>query len=381
MTLGDGSFNITAGGGVTESVSRDFDLAQMPEGMERPSREHMAQMPEGTERPSRGDMPQMPEGAELPDIENMPQRGQMGDKGQWGMKPDRQWGNESTSDTSTESMKGIKAGGVLTVNGGVYSISSADDCLHSNTDLKVLGGEFTLSSDDDAFHADSNLLFADGNVNVITSYEALEGESIDIKGGSFTLVSSDDGLNAAGGADQSGFGKRGDMFGSTNSYINISGGNITLNANGDGIDSNGSLTVSGGDILVLGPLSGGDAPVDWQMSGEITGGTVIAVGNSSMAMNFTKATQCSVFIALDSYVESGKSFQLMDSDGNVVLEKIVDKRYNCILVSTPDMKENGSYTLVTEAAEHPFTLDGYTYSNKIGGFGGGFGGRGQKNIA
>ena len=60
----------------------------------------------------------------------------------------------------------------------------------------------------------------------------------------------DDGLNAAGGADQSGFGGRGpDSFGgSSDCCITISGGTIRIDASGDGIDSNGDLTVSGGEI-------------------------------------------------------------------------------------------------------------------------------------
>lgn len=373
MTLDNGEYTITAGEGATVSEAPQKpekferpDMTQMPEGFEKPD---MTQMPEGFERP---DMTQMPEGTEIP------QRGERVpgmNKGQ-GMRP--QWNTEDSADTSTESMKGIKAGGVLTVNGGSFNISSADDCLHSNTDLKVLGGDFTLTSSDDAFHADANLSFADGNVRVIASYEALEGESIDIHGGVFVLKSTDDGLNAAGGADGSGFGFRGDFFGSSNSYINIAGGEILLDADGDGADSNGSLTVSGGALTVLGPLSGGDAPIDWQISGEISGGTVIAVGSSSMAMNFNSASQGSVFLALDGYVEAGKTVTLTDADGNPLMEKAMDKSFNCILISTPDMTENGSYTVTVDGTEYPVTLEGYTYSNKSGGFGGFGGGRGQR---
>ncbi len=348
ITLDGGSFNITSGGGA-KGITQPPDMPQLPEGMERPDREQMPQLPEGMERPDRE---------------------QMGAKGQGGMRPGMQWGAQTSSDENTESTKGIKAGGRLGINGGSYSINSLDDCLHSNSDIEVTGGTFVLSSDDDAFHADANLSFVDGNVTVNSSYEALEGESIDIHGGVFVTASSDDGLNAAGGGDSSGFGFRGDMFGNADSYINITGGELTVNANGDGIDSNGSLSISGGVVTVLGPLNGGDAPVDWQTSGEISGGTVIAVGNSSMASNFDSATQGSVFIAFDSYIDSGKSVWLTDSEGNVIIEKTLDKSFNCILISAPHITENGSYTVTVDSSDYPVTLEGFTYSNKSGGFGG-----------
>ncbi len=368
VTLEGGSFDITAGSGDNADLPDMGQMPELPEGMEMPDMGQMPELPEGMEMPERG---QMPEGMERPD------RGQMGGgRGQGGIRPDMQWDTQINADSNTDSMKGIKVGGVLTVNGGTYTINSEDDCLHSNSDIKVTGGAFTLSTGDDAFHADANLSFTDGSITVNSSYEALEGESIDIHGGVFVTVSSDDGLNAAGGADSSGFGFRGDMFGSADSYINITGGDLTLNANGDGIDSNGSLSVSGGTVTVLGPLSGGDAPVDWQISGDISGGTVVAVGNSSMASNFDTATQGSVFLVLDSYVDGGKTVQVTDNEGNLIIETTIDKSYNCILISTPELKENGTYTVTADGTEYPVTLDGFTYSNRSGGGFGGFGGFG-----
>ena len=54
-----------------------------------------------------------------------------------------------------------------------------------------------------------------GEINILTSYEGLEGTSVSVSGGTIYIVSSDDGVSAAGGADGSGFGGfgRGTPFG------------------------------------------------------------------------------------------------------------------------------------------------------------------------
>ncbi len=48
------------------------------------------------------------------------------------------------------------------------------------------------------------LLFLDGKIDILKSYEGIEGLSIDITGGEISVLASDDGMNAAGGNDGSG---------------------------------------------------------------------------------------------------------------------------------------------------------------------------------
>lgn len=51
------------------------------------------------------------------------------------------------------------------------------------------------------------MTITDGGVYVLTGAHA--NGNVTVSGGTIDIVSSDDGLNAAGGADQSGFGGRG----------------------------------------------------------------------------------------------------------------------------------------------------------------------------
>lgn len=151
------------------------------------------------------------------------------------------------------SQKGIKGEGVFTLNGGSFTIDSADDCLHAGGEMLLAAGVFTLSSGDDAVHCDDALVIQGGTFTIPYCYEGIEGLSIIVEGGTFDITSNDDGLNAAGGADGSGFGGFGgrqqDTFASnTDTFITINGGTLTIVSSGDCIDSNGALTLNGGTL-------------------------------------------------------------------------------------------------------------------------------------
>ena len=120
----------------------------------------------------------------------------------------------TANDESSTSMKGLKATGDLTINGGSFTINSADDAVHCNASATVNGGIFEISSGDDGFHADETLSITSCTINISECYEGLEALDIKISGGDIKLIASDDGINAAGGTDQSGTkGGRDAMFG------------------------------------------------------------------------------------------------------------------------------------------------------------------------
>ena len=156
---------------------------------------------------------------------------------------------ETTAATDSISQKGMKANGMLVVNGGVFTVDSADDCIHSGGALTVTNGTFTLSSGDDAIHSDDTVTIQSGEFSIPYCYEGVEGLAVTVEGGTFDVTAHDDGFNAAGGADSSGFGGRGDQFSvSEDSFITVNGGTITIVSDGDCLDSNGDLTVNGGTL-------------------------------------------------------------------------------------------------------------------------------------
>lgn len=143
-------------------------------------------------------------------------------------------GGSSASLADDTSAKGIKAGTDITVRSGSYTLDCADDGVHANGNVTISGCTFAITTGDDGVHADETVTITDGTLNIPKCYEGIEGQTIDISGGTIDIVSSDDGLNAACGADRSGFGGRGsDSFGgSSDCCITISGGIIRIDASG-----------------------------------------------------------------------------------------------------------------------------------------------------
>ena len=293
--------------------------------------------------------------------------------------------SEFGSDTSEESAstKGVKAGGDLVLNGGNFTIDSADDALHSNGSVAVNGGEFQLSTGDDGIHGDGNVTISAGSVCILESYEGIEGLTIDIAGGDIELTASDDGLNAAGGNDESGFegfggGFRGaDSFAAdSGAYVCISGGKLYIDASGDGIDSNGSLTVTGGETYVSGPDTGGNGALDYASEASITGGTFVAAGASQMAQNFgSSSTQGTMLVTVSSQ-QAGSTISLSDSSGQEILSWQADKAFDAVLISCPEITEGSTYTLTAGSSETEVTMSSLVYgsSGEMGGMGGGPGG-------
>lgn len=281
--------------------------------------------------------------------------------------------SEKTTGDDSESYKGVKADGVLTISGGTFTIDTLDDAIHSNTDVTVTGGTFDISTGDDGIHADNNTVVSGGEITIAKCYEGLEGQTVTVSGGKITLTASDDGINAAGGDNGGiggGFGP--DSFSAdSNAKITITGGEIHVNASGDGLDSNGDLEISGGTVYVYGPTSGGDGSLDYDGNAVITGGTVIMAGSSGMAMNFgSESTQGSI-LANTGNASAGTTVKLTDSSGNVIAEFTPTVSFQTVVISTPDITSDGTYTLTVGDSTQEITMSGYIYGS---GMGGGFGG-------
>ncbi len=93
---------------------------------------------------------------------------------------------------------------------GTFYLTTTKDGIHASNDdddmlgyIYIAGGTFTISSDDDGIHADSTLYIEGGDLDIVKSYEGLEGQTITILDGNISIVSSDDGINASSGSSTS----------------------------------------------------------------------------------------------------------------------------------------------------------------------------------
>ena len=268
--------------------------------------------------------------------------------------------------------KGLEANDSIRIADGEFVISCDDDALHSNDYTTIIGGTFTIYTGDDGIHSDGATTITGGTVNIENSYEGIEGQQIYISGGEISVKSSDDGLNAAGGNDQSGYGSMVDEFAAdADALISISGGTLTVNAEGDGIDSNDSLEISGGTVYVNGPTNSGNGALDYNGTATITGGTLVAVGASGMAMNFSEANQGSILVNFSQSI-SGGEVTVTDSNGNTIVSFTASKSYNSVLVSSPDLVKGSTYTVTAGGQSETVNLSDNLYGSGSGmGMGGG----------
>lgn len=284
-------------------------------------------------------------------------------------------GGASGKVDSDTSAKGLNANGNLCLLSGAYALNCRDDAIQSNANIVIKGGTFTIATGDNGIHADENVTVSGGAITVTKSYEGIEGKSMDLTGGEISVTASDDGLNAAGGADSSGFGGPGfgggDRFGTAYSdvYIRIAGGKLYVNASGDGIDSNGNLIISGGETYVDGPTGNGDGALDYDGTATITGGILVAVGSSGMVQNFgTASTQGSILLNFSTGSKSAVT--LTDAQGNVLVSYTPSKTYNSVVISCPGLVQGGTYTVSACGQSSSVTLSSLIYGSGMGGGGG-----------
>lgn len=349
VQIEDGTFDITAGGGAANSLKThesDMPGGGMSQNIERPDGESMPQM---GEKPDEESMSQM---GEKPDGENMPQ--------------------DTTTDESGTSTKGIKAGGGMYLNGGTYQIDSADDSIHSNANITIADGTYTLATGDDGVHADDALTVNGGTITVTESYEGLEGLTVTINDGTIDITARDDGINTAGGTDQSGFGTFGDHFKGMDSaddeteettdnemWMELNGGYIHILAGGDGVDSNGDLTINGGEIYIDGPSDNGNSAIDYgdRSSAYVNGGMLVAIGSSGMAEGMSDSSKQKVLMVKLGEQMEGGNVVLTDSEGNVIVSYTALKTYDCVIISTAEVESGATYTLTTSGTTTEVTAE------------------------
>ena len=165
-------------------------------------------------------------------------------------------------------------------------------------------------------------------------------------------------------------------------YISISGGTITIiNDSGrdaDGLDSNEDIRISGGTIYISLLGSGSNCAVDYgSESGgvaEITGGTIIACGASSMAEGFSStSTQASILYNTSTVADEGTTLALKDGEGNVLLSWEVPCSFSSALISCPEMQVGNSYQVVIGDSSEELTIEeiSASYGDAQGGMTGG----------
>ena len=164
----------------------------------------------------------------------------------------------------------MKAHDSILASDGTYTLTAGSDGLHAedNDDdsvgsIVIEGGSFTIQAGDDGIHGTTNFTVNGGTLS-ITAAEGIEATQVILNDGSVSIKAQDDGINA------------GRKSSSLSVRIEINGGDITIvmgSGDTDGVDSNGDLVITGGTIDIS-----GQSPFDYDGSCTYTGGTIIVNG-------------------------------------------------------------------------------------------------------
>ncbi len=282
--------------------------------------------------------------------------------------------------TTSDSYKGLKATDVE-INGGTFTINTYDDAIKASNNVTINDGVFKLSSGEDAIQAENVLTINKGTLDVLTSYEGLEGFKVVINGGDINVVASDDGINVSSDTTTS---KSSTYNEATTPAIIINDGKVVINAGSDGLDSNGALFINGGDVQIAVTNSNVETQIDLDGGlAEVDGGTLVATGGqSNMAVSFsTSSTQNSFLHFFSATMEADKTLKVLDSKGNVVVTYEPTKAYSSVTISSPNLVAGQTYTLTNGTTTETITLSSSSTVTKSGnaavnsGMGGGKGSR------
>ena len=249
------------------------------------------------------------------------------------------------------SAKGIKGLVGVVIDGGTFVMNCSDDSIHSNDAITINSGTFQIATGDDAIHADNTVNINRGTINITNSYEGIEAMVITLNGGNINVTSSDDGINVAGGNDGSGGPWMPPGSGNSNCFLYINGGTIAVESAGDGIDANGSIVMTGGTVIVNGPIANDNNAVDFDGTCKISGGLLVGVGSSQMAQALsTTSTQRSVKITYSQWKTVGTLIHIETSAGANVLTFAPKKAYKSCVFSSPALQSGTTYKLYSSGS-------------------------------
>lgn len=225
----------------------------------------------------------------------------------------------------------------IIIDGARVKINSSDDAIHTNSgNVLVKSGTLDLTTLDDGIHADELVKIDGGEITVNGSYEGIEGAYVEIGGGTIYITASDDGINAASDDE------------SVSEHIIISGGTITVDASGDGLDSNGTIYVTGGTLIVYGPTTGADTGLDADGGILIDGGNVFVASSKEMLEIPASNSKSNVLVYGVNTVPAGSEIILTNADGGEMVRITLKKQAQAIILSTPELATNGTYSLYAD---------------------------------
>ncbi len=216
----------------------------------------------------------------------------------------------------------VHSNGDVTVSGGVYTISTGDDAFHADEALTVSDGEINILTSYEGLEG-STVEVSGGTVYVVSSDDGVNAAGgtdgsgfggfgfnnnfgaadsdryIDISGGYLVIKAAGDGLDS-------------------NGSITMSGGTVIVSSTGrdDGaLDYDGSFTLSGGTLLAVSsgnmaqtPNNASQYTVYVGFNSTLTSGTYVSIAGESQSFVFKMPAEATSIVFSSPELKGGSSY-------------------------------------------------------------------------
>ena len=204
----------------------------------------------------------------------------------------------------------IKGEGALVVT------ASTQYGIHCNNDLKITGGDITVITE-----------------NAVTKMDGIRAQqSVIIKDGTVQVNATGDGIK------------------STQADVAISGGSVSIKAGNDAIQAETTLDISAGTVLAC-----GDRGLTSLVATNITGGSVCATATDYQA-SLVRATQGCMLLTYAAEWTNGNEISVQ-SGNTAVFAATPIKKFDYVLMSSPDMTDSAAYSLYTGGVQMKHSND------------------------
>ncbi|WP_313125254.1 hypothetical protein [Proteiniclasticum ruminis] len=109
--------------------------------------------------------------------------------------------------------------------------------------------------------------------------------------------------------------------------------------------------MTGGLVIIEGPVNDGNSALDYNGSFSITGGTLLALGSSGMAMNVSETSTQGAFLLNGKEVAAGETLVIKTSSGEELFSYTTEKNSASLLFSSEDLKQGETYEVYSEGKE------------------------------
>ncbi len=222
----------------------------------------------------------------------------------------------------------------IKISGGGFNIAARGDAIRAGKGLLIDGGSFDISSENHAVSAAKLLLVQNGTIDVISSLCGLCSENIVLSGGDTRISAAEDGISAQSDEENA------------SCSLRFSGGSTSVSSADTGIDSDGSIMLSGGTLVISGPVDTENNTFDYDDKFEISGGTFIASGSSDDVNHPSDTSrQRTVVLTFKDVVPTGSNVSLRDELGNVVISNVSADRFSTIVISSAHFAKGNKYSV------------------------------------